>query len=250
MRRLRRYLVRRLWRAVAPRLPVGMHAQLVVAEMMVPELARAGLLETTGRRGFLGRVYQVYWWLVVAAVLLVPTTSAVTSFYFPAVVGVAAAWLFAMPAYAQSLISSWSDFSALRPNPMLLSDFIQRMRQRPIKLPVEFEDDAEVAKASAIFSEELPALIPSALLAIVASLSSRAVAVAVVGSFGMLAGPWLASIQVGWLRGWSPVAVLYAFSAPVIPLLLGSILIPIFGYGYLAYRRADQDHGPEQTHKD
>lgn len=240
MRRLWRSLISRAWRATAPRLPVGMHTQLVIAEMSVPELARAGLIQTTGRRGFLGRVYQVYWWVVVVAVLLVPTQPDVTSFYFPAVVGLAAAWLFAMPAYAQSLLSSWADFSALRASPTLLSDFIQRLKARPIKLPVALTDDAEVAKASAMFSEELPSLIPGVLLAIVASLSSRAVAVGVLGVFGMLVGPWLASIHVLWLRGWSPVAALYALSAPVIPLLLGSILVPIFGYAYLAHRRADK----------
>jgi hypothetical protein len=86
-----RYILRsvggRFWHAVAARLPVAMHSNLVIVEMSIPELTRAGLLHPKGRRSFLGRVYQVYWWLVVIIVLLIPTRPDQLSFYFPAVLG-------------------------------------------------------------------------------------------------------------------------------------------------------------------
>ena len=237
MRRRWTSLKARLWLVLMARAPVSLHTQAVIIEMSIPELARAGILETSGGRGFLGRVYQVYWWAATILVLLVPIKADEVTFYFPAAVGIAAAWLFALPAYAQSLTAS-ADFSSLRPSPTLLSDFVARMKARPIRLPVDL-DDAEVAEGSRQFAAELPALIPSVLLTTMARLSTRAVSAAIFGAVGLLAGPWLASIHVPWLREWSPVSLLYALTAPVLPLLFGSMLIPIIGYAYLASRRAD-----------
>jgi hypothetical protein len=221
------------------RLPVGAHTNAVIAEMAVPELVRAGLADERGRRGFLGRLHQVYWWAVVVIVLLVPTRSDQPSFYFPAVLGLSGAWLFAMPAYAQGLVNSAADFSALRPSPNLFRDFVARMRARSVQLPSVFEDDAQVAEASALIAADLPALVPSTLLVIVAKLATRVWCTAIVAAVGLLAGPWLASIHIFRLRNWSPIAILYALSAPVLPFLLGSLLVPILGYTYLASRRAD-----------
>ncbi len=78
---------------------------------------------------------------------------------------------------------------------------------------------------------------PRVLLTIVGQLSTRVVIAAVLGAVGLLAGPWLASIHVSWLRDWSPIAVVYALTAPVMPLLFGSLLVPILGYAYLASRQ-------------
>lgn len=224
------------------RLPVSVHTQAVIIEMSIPELARAGILETSGRHGFLDRVYQVYWWAATVLVLLVPIKADEAAFYFPAVVGIAAAWLFALPAYGQSLIAS-ADFSSLRPSPTLLSDFVARMKARPIKMPEGLDDDAAVAEASALIAREFPALIPSVLLTTMARLSTRAVGAAICGVVGLLASPWLGSIHISWLHEWSPVSVLYALTAPVLPLLFGSMLIPIVGYTYLAFRRAQPRPG-------
>jgi hypothetical protein len=249
MRSRWRTLRARVWRAVLERMPVPVHTNAVIIEMSIPELARAGILDTSGRRGFLDRVYQVYWWAVFVLVILLPIKADEVTFYFPAVVGVAAAWLFAVPAYAQSLVAS-ADFSSLRPSPTLLSDFISRMKARPVKLPADLDNEAEVAAADALIAAELPALIPSVLLRIMATLSTRAVGAAIFGSIGLLAGPWLASIHLTWLRDWSPVSVLYAVTAPVLPLLFGSMLVPIVGFTYLASRRADLPrdvgHDPKQ----
>jgi len=218
----------RLWQVLAARLPVGAHTYTVLAEMA----------------GFLGRVYQMYWWAVVVIVLLVPTRADQLTFYFPAVLGLAATWLFAMPAYAQGLVASSADFSALRPSPNMFRDFIARMRTRPVQLPAVFEDDAQVAEASAMMAAELPALVPSTLLVIVTKLSTRVVGTGIVATVGLLAGPWLASIHVSRLHDWSPIAILYALSTPVLPFLLGSLLVPFLGYTYLASRRAELEIEP------
>ncbi|HAC46851.1 MAG TPA: hypothetical protein DCF65_12415 [Chloroflexi bacterium] len=50
---------------------------------------------------------------------------------------------------------------------------------------------------------------------------------------------WLSSWLSAHAGEWSPVSLLYALTAPVLPLLFGSMLIPIIGYAYLASRRAD-----------
>jgi hypothetical protein len=171
------------------RLPVQAHSNVVIAQMAVPELVRAGLLDLRGQRGFLGRLHQVYWWTVVVIVLLIPTRPDELTFYFPAVLAIAAAWLFAMPAYAQGLVASSADFSALRPSPNLLRDFIDRMRARPVQLPTALEDDAQVAEAGAMMAAELPALVPSTLLVVVAKLSTSVVATSIVSVVGLLAGP-------------------------------------------------------------
>ncbi len=90
-------------------------------------------------------------------------------------------------------------------------------------------------------AKELPALIPSTLLVIMAKLSSRVVATGIVAAMRMHADPWLVSIHVSRLHDWSPIAILYALSAPVLPFVLGSLLVPILGYAYLASRRAQQE---------
>jgi hypothetical protein len=53
------------------------------------------------------------------------------------------------------------------------------------------------------------------------------------------------------LHDWSPIAILYALSAPVLPLLLGSLLLPILGYTYLASRQAELhiQHAAEQKQR-
>jgi len=59
--------------------------------MSISELARAGIVDTRDRRGLLDRLYQVYTWIVVVLVLVLPTKPDQTAFYFPAIVGPAAA---------------------------------------------------------------------------------------------------------------------------------------------------------------
>jgi hypothetical protein len=55
---------------------------------------------------------------------------------------------------------------------------------------------------------------------------------------GVLVGPPLAAVH--WVHGWSPVAILYALSAPMAIVLLASLLIPFVSLSYLAQHRLER----------
>lgn len=245
MQKLKRSVWTRLLELLAPRIPLGIHSQRVIVEFIAPELQRHGFLQEKGR-GCFDRIMRLGWWIIVVIVLFVPNGSGRASFYFPAIFGATLAWLLAMPALAQAIVSG-TDFTAARPSPTLLPRMIQRLRELTKDVPAELEDDDEVAKEGAEIAHNLPIIAPSVLLMMLQRFAMRIAWTGFVAFVGMLAGGWLSSIRLNWLpgflRGWSPVAVLYALSAPGVVIILVSMAAVIFIYSYLASKRAEAQLG-------
>lgn len=249
MQKQRRPLSTRLIESLASRVPTGLHTQRVIVEFIVPELQRHGFLQEK-RRGCFDRVMQLGWWAIVVIVLFIPNGSGRASFYFPAIFGATLAWLLAMPALAQAIVSG-TDFAAARPSPTLVPRMIQRLQQLTDDVPPELADDDDVAKEGAQIAHDLPIIAPSVLLTMLQRFAMRIAWTGFVAFVGMLAGEWLSSIRVDWLpnilRGWSPVAVLYALSAPGVVIILVSMASVIFVYSYLASKRAEAQLAPSDS---
>jgi hypothetical protein len=203
-----------------------------------PALERAGMLETTDeRRGILEVGYLVAWWLIAVLVAVAPTYKDEALFYFPAILALSVAWLVTMPSFGQVVVGT--DFSVVRPPKGTWGRFLSEIQKRRVDLPEDLLTDESKATVDAFAPDAFPIVLPVVLLRWLRWLGMRAVAVALIGMAGLLIGPYLATAN--WWRGWSPVSVLYAVSAPWVAMLLVSLLIPPMTHSLVAGLRADRD---------
>jgi len=222
--------VRRMRRSLA--------MMIAMAVLGTPALKRAGMLETKDdRRGILEVTYLVGWWLVAVLVVIAPTYSGEPLFYFPAILALSVAWLVTMPSYGQVVVAT--DFSVLRPPKGIWARFLDELQKRKVKVPPELLTEESKATIDAIAPPAFPIVVPVVLLQWLRWLGFRAVYVAVVGMAGLLIGPVLANVH--WWRGWSPVSLLYAVTAPWVLMLLITLLIPPLTQGFVAGLHADRD---------
>jgi hypothetical protein len=231
-RRLRSRLNRSTYR-----LDQRVQAQRAIVDLISKEGVRVGLLTPRGPKGLIDWAYRVYWWLVFALVLIIPVSPGQPTYIFPAFLALAAAWLLTAPLYCQFLLTT--DFSELRPDSGLVSRLIEALLNHRVDLPPELRNPSAVNEADASVAASIPTLLPATIIQMMSTLSVQAAIVSVIALVGLVAGPFLAEIHWGWLRGWSPVSLLYAVCTPAAILLLGSLVIPMVSYAYVANRRAD-----------
>jgi hypothetical protein len=67
--------------------------------------------------------------------------------------------------------------------------------------------------------------------------STRSVALGVIAIVGLLVGPSLATVHVGY---WSPVSLIFGLSVPLAGRLVFVLLLPVMLQVYLAGLRADE----------
>ena len=211
-------------------------------------LETAGVLSQEVPRDIFDEAYRLYWWLVFVIVFVLPTYPEEPFFYFPAILALAVAWVLAMHQYGQSLLSA--DFEVLRPPPGSWATLVKAIQSRRVEVPPEVTSDQAAAEVDATLLGVVPSVTPLVLLQIIYKLSARAIAVAVVGLVGLLVGPLLAHVH--WLLGWSPVALLYAVTAPWAALLLVSLILPLliqtFVSGLKASKKFDElSSTPDQS---
>jgi hypothetical protein len=219
-----------------------MRRSLIIASAIAvlgePALERAGLLETTDeRRGILDVGYLVAWWLIALLVVVAPTYKDEALFYFPAILALSVAWLVTMPSFGQFVVGT--DFSVVRPPKGIWGRFLDEIQKRRVDIPSVLLTDESKAKVDAFAPDAFPIVVPVVLLRWFRWLGARAVAVALIGMGGLLIGPFLATVH--WWRGWSPVSLLYAVSAPWVAVLLVSLLIPPLAHSLVAGLKADRD---------
>jgi hypothetical protein len=142
-----------------------------------------------------------------------------------------------MALYSQTIATT--DFSLLRPPKGIWGQLIEELLKRRVEVPDDLRTDESRATIDAIAPTAFPAVMPVVLLGWFRWFTIRAVVVALIGMFGLLAGPSLAGIH--WWRGWSPVSFFYALSAPWVAVLLASLLIPTLIHSFLAGLKADRD---------
>jgi len=200
-----------------------------------PVLKKAGLIEEPSKAGVLEWSYRLYVVVGFGLVLLIPTYPEEPFIYFPALLALSGAWLLTMPLYAAGL--SGAAFSRLRPSRGAWRAFTNALEAERITVPPEaLGEEVEIAMDS-FLPKAVPAVAPLAVLKMLRLLALRAAFVGVIGILGILAGPALA--RVHWWHGWSPVAILYAVSAPLAALLLMSLLLPFILQSFLTGLDAD-----------
>lgn len=211
---------------------------LALATVGRPALEKAGILETSPKkRGFLEVAYLGGWWLIAVIVSVLPTYTEEPLFYFPAILALSVAWLVTMPSYGLAVANT--DFSLLRPPQGTWAKLIEAMQKQRVPVPDVLRTDEAQATVDAVAPSAFPVVMPLVLLQGLRWLSGRAAYVALFGMVGLLTGPFLASIH--WWRGWSPVSLLYALSAPSALILIASLLMPAFVQAFVAGLRADRD---------
>jgi len=193
------------------------------------------MIQSPSPRGLSRWLYSLCWWALVIGVAFLPTSHEEAVIFFPAMLTLGAAWLLAMGAYVFML--SGADYSMVRPRGVI-GLFFRALAERHLDLPEGADNPDAIAEADRTLEEELPALLPIALLGIFEWLALRAAVVAGLGLSGVLVGPYLADHR--WLHGWSPVAALIALAAPLALLLLASLTLPFITLSYLARLRLDR----------
>jgi len=203
-----------------------------------PALERAGMLDTTDeRRDILQVVYLSAWWVIAVLVAVAPTYKDEALFYFPAILALAVAWLVTMPSFGQFVVGT--DFSIVRPPQGIWGRFLDEIQKRRVDIPPVLLTDKSKATVDAFAPDAFPIVVPVVLLRWFRWLGTRAVAVALIGTAGLLIGPFLASVH--WWRGWSPVSLLYAVSAPWVGFLVVSLLIPPLTHSFVGGLQADRE---------
>ena len=155
--------------------------------------------------------------------------------YFSAILALAAAWLLTMPLYGHNVLTT--DFRVLSPPKGGWAIFIDAIHKRRVALPPELLSSATEVEMDALLPTIVPAIMPAVLTRILVTVGIRAIYVALLGLTGLLVGPQLS--QIHWWWKWSPVAVLYALSAPWTALLLISMVLPLVTQAFLAGLSAD-----------
>ena len=203
-----------------------------------PALERAGMLKTSAeRRGVMEWSYLAGWWVIALGVVVLPIYSGEPLFYFPAILALSVAWLVTMPSYSQMIATT--DFSLLKPPKGTWGRLIEALQKQRVGVPDVLRTDETKAAMDAIVPTAVPAVLPVVLLYWFRWLSLHAIYVALIGMVGLLSGPFLADVH--WWRGWSPVSLLYALSAPWVAVLVISLIIPTFVQGFIAGLQADRD---------
>jgi len=213
---------------------------MAVAMVGRPALEKAGMLETSPKkRDILEVAYLAGWWLVAAIVAVLPTYTEEPLFYFPAILALSVAWLVTMPSYGQAVATM--DFSLLRPPQGTWAKLLEAIQKQRVPVPDVLLTDESKATIGAVVPAAFPVVMPVVLLQGLRWLSGRATYVALFGMVGLLTGPFLAGVH--WWRGWSPVSMLYALSAPSAIILIISLLMPAFVQAFVAGVKADRDLG-------
>jgi hypothetical protein len=158
-------------------------------------------LTARGPKGLIDWAYRVYWCLVFALVLVIPVSPGQPTYIFPAFLALAAAWLLTAPLFCQFLLTT--DFTELRPGSGLVSRLIETLLNHRVDLPAELRNPSAVDEADTSLAASIPTLLPATIIQLMYRLSIQAAMVSVIALVGLIAGPFLANVQWGWLRGWS-----------------------------------------------
>jgi hypothetical protein len=230
-----RNLVQALVRVVA-RTRRSLEVQIAVGMVGAQALRKAGLLEEApSRRGALEIAYLILWWIGFLLLLTIPSYPQDPAFYFSAILALAAAWLLTMPLYGHNVLTT--DFRILSPPKGVWALFIGAIQKRRVDIPPVLLSPEAEAEMDALLPTTVPAIMPAVLTRILVTVGIRAIYVALLGLAGLLVGPQLS--QIHWWWNWSPVAVLYALSAPWTALLLISMVLPLVTQAFMAGLSAD-----------
>jgi hypothetical protein len=175
------------------------------------------------------------WWALFLLALLVPEPYLDPTVYFVSILALTVAWLFAVLQY-QGTIAGDSDLLAIRGRiEVLTNDLNDRLRKEGFDIPETTQEQLGEFRTK-VTPETVRTTGRSVFLYGVLILSQRAILAAVVSIVGLLWGPALSRLHVGY---WSPVSVLYALTFPYAVLLIVMILAIVVLQYYVARIRAD-----------
>jgi|GEM_PF-6008684 len=196
-------------------------------------LVDVGLLEPKALPDTYNRIGQIYTAVVFLLAAALPTWPSEPVAVFTAFLALAVAWLLAVPLTMDSISNS---------DVALLSRGFRRWRNSIVAVAKERGVSLEVASsdgrppASRVLRLLTP-LAPFAILQLIYRQSTRSVALGAMAIGGLLVGPSLASVHVGY---WSPVSLILGLTVPLAGRLVFVLLLPVMLQVYLAGLRADE----------
>ncbi len=179
------------------------------------------------------RLGQVYTAVVFVLATALPTWPSEPVAVFTAFLALAIAWLLAVPLTMDSI--SNADLALLsRGFRKWRNSIVAVAKERDVLLEVPSSDGGP--PASRVLRLLTP-LAPFAILQLIYRQSTRSVALGVIAIVGLLVGPSLATVHVGY---WSPVSLILGLSVPLAGRLVFVLLLPVMFQVYLAGLRADE----------
>jgi hypothetical protein len=175
------------------------------------------------------------WWAFFLLALLVPEPYLDPTVYFVSILALTVAWLFAVLQY-QGTIAGDSDLLAIRGRiEVLTNDLNDRLRKEGFDIPETTQEQLGEFRTNAT-PETVRTLARSVFRYWALILSQRAILAAIVSIVGLLWGPALSRLHIGY---WSAVSLLYALTFPYAVLLMAMILVILVVHYYVARVRAD-----------
>ncbi len=196
-------------------------------------LVDVGLLEPKAPADAYNRLGQAYTAAVFVLAVALPTWPSEPVAVFTAFLALAVAWLLAVPLTMDSI--SHADMVLLsRGFRKWRSSIVTIARERGVSLGVTSSD---APPPPARILRLLTPLAPFTILQLIFRQSTRSVALGVIAIIGLLAGPTLATVHLGY---WSPVSLILGLSVPLAGRLVFVLLLPVMYQVYLAGLRADE----------
>ena len=206
----------------------------IYVDGIAQEAKRLNLL--SDRTGLERLPYWIYFLVVASAVIFIPTWDGESIVFFGAVLALAAGWLVAVAQATPSL--STEDVQLLERG---IAKFGPQIRaaaeRRGKKLLVLNLPAGQQSWLGRVMPKLLAGGVEAIVLQIMFGRSVRAIELAGLSIIGLLIGPWLSRIHIGY---WSPVSILFALAVPDSLLLLGSLLVPVLLKLFMASIRFDQ----------
>ncbi|HEY1714077.1 MAG TPA: hypothetical protein VGG07_14315 [Solirubrobacteraceae bacterium] len=234
-------------RGLGRRLMVMGYSNFMFGWLTKPALQRGGILPQR-EKGLRATVIRIIYWVVVIGVALIPTTPDRGPFYFPAIFALSAAWLLALPFYGRIMTSSSIDLSVFN----LSAEFIGKWAaavDRRFGLPAGVRQQLD--KGAGEIEEGVRRTFRGRIMSMVYRAALQGCIAMFVSLAGMVIGPWLSTVRLEWLplwlRGWSPVALLYGLTVPPVFVMIVTMMVPIAAYTYMANQQVQPAAEAEQV---
>jgi hypothetical protein len=176
----------------------------------------------------------LYAWVVFGIVLVLPTWPGEPVVLFTAFLALAGAWLIAVPLTMDSI--SGADLALLgRGLKRLGADLKAAADEEGLTLPQS--PAAEGKRAASVTGRLAAYFTPFVVLQLIQRQTFRAVLLPLVAVIGLLVGPPLGALHIGY---WSPVALLFGLAVPLALRLIVMLYLPVLFLMYLAALKTDQ----------
>ncbi len=196
-------------------------------------LVDVGLLDPKAPPDVYNRLGQAYTVAVFIFAVALPTWPSEPIAVFTAFLALAVAWLLAVPLTMDSICNA--DLALLsRGFRQWRNSIVATAKERGVSLDTTSSDGPP---PPARIPRLLTPLAPFAVLQLMFRQSTRSVALGVIAIVGLLAGPTLATVHVGY---WSPVSLIFGLSVPLAGRLMFVLVLPVMFQVYLAGLRANE----------